>query len=309
VNPRTITVNGDLNISAKISYKPVAENPIFAPTTGSQLNFVSVTLSTATQGATIYYTLDGSNPIVGASATKAYNGGFILNQSVTVKAITICMGYIPSSIVSQTYFINHAPTFKDSLLPEHVFINDQYTAVLPAVDADGDPIRFSKVSGPACLTVDSISGTVKFFAARSCVQPGTYTIIVSISDGKGGSAQKTWLVQVFDNALPTISVAMPVDSSSFGYTMPMDTSVNVEFDATAIDPDGRIDSVQFFINDSLVVTKSIPPGSSAFSYIQTFKAIPKGTYWYAIKFRSFDNRQEYTDKIIHIKLIIGCYRC
>ena len=57
-----------------------------------------VTISTETSGASIYYTLDGSDP--GTSSTM-YTDAFPISESVTVKAIAVKDGYYDSNIVSR----------------------------------------------------------------------------------------------------------------------------------------------------------------------------------------------------------------
>ena len=68
----------------------------------------TISMSTTTSGASIYYTTDGTTP----SATNGteYTGAFILSQSATVKAIAILNG-TSSSVTSQTYYIRVPVTF------------------------------------------------------------------------------------------------------------------------------------------------------------------------------------------------------
>ena len=61
-------------------------------------NGVSVTLSCATAGATIYYTTNGSTP---TTSSTAYNGAFLLTSSATVKAIAVKSGMNNSAVASR----------------------------------------------------------------------------------------------------------------------------------------------------------------------------------------------------------------
>lgn len=76
--------------------RPVA-NPAGKTFTGSSL---SVTLTCATEGATIYYTLDGSEP---TSASTQYSSAISLTETKTIKAIAVKAGMVPSEIMSETY--------------------------------------------------------------------------------------------------------------------------------------------------------------------------------------------------------------
>jgi Chitobiase/beta-hexosaminidase C-terminal domain len=58
-----------------------------------------VTLQSATSGASIYYSTDGSQP------TSLYAGAFTLTSSSTVKAIAFKSGYNPSAQASASFTI------------------------------------------------------------------------------------------------------------------------------------------------------------------------------------------------------------
>ena len=80
--------------------------PTFNPETGTYSEAVSVTISCATEGATIYYTLDGSEPMEdGTVYTSAIN----ITETTTVKAIATKEGYLNSGVASATYTISEAP--------------------------------------------------------------------------------------------------------------------------------------------------------------------------------------------------------
>lgn len=80
--------------------------PTFNPEAGTYSEAVSVTISCATEGATIYYTLDGSNPMEdGTVYTSAIN----ITETATVKAFAMKEGYLNSGVASATYTISEAP--------------------------------------------------------------------------------------------------------------------------------------------------------------------------------------------------------
>ncbi len=66
---------------------------------------VSVTLSSATSGAAIYYTTDGSTPTI--SSTK-YSGAINVGKTMSIKAIAVVNGYVNSNVVEFVY------TFKET---------------------------------------------------------------------------------------------------------------------------------------------------------------------------------------------------
>ena len=80
--------------------------PTFNPEAGTYSEAVSVIISCATEGATIYYTLDGSDPMEeGTVYTSAIN----ITETTTVKAIATKEGYLNSGVASATYTISEAP--------------------------------------------------------------------------------------------------------------------------------------------------------------------------------------------------------
>lgn len=62
----------------------------------------AVTLSSGTQGATIYYTTDGQEPTI---ASKVYSQPIIVNDAVTIKAIAVKEGLTNSAVSTFTYAI------------------------------------------------------------------------------------------------------------------------------------------------------------------------------------------------------------
>jgi hypothetical protein len=97
--------NGSITISDPLytsSFDQVATLTA-TPAGGTYTSAQSVTLSTTTSGAEIYYTNNNDTP--SASSTK-YTGAINLSTSQTIKAIAIVSGYIDSAIISEIYTIN-----------------------------------------------------------------------------------------------------------------------------------------------------------------------------------------------------------
>src|SRR4029079_8294341 len=79
--------------------------PTIAPNGGSFTNSLSVTISTATSGASIYYTTDGSSP---TQSSKPYAGPMTLTTSTMMKAKAFKSGYSPSAEANASF--NQATT-------------------------------------------------------------------------------------------------------------------------------------------------------------------------------------------------------
>ena len=92
---------------------PSCVNPTFSPAPGTFATTQSVTISTLTDGATIYYTVDGTEP---TPQSTAFTEPITVSQTTTIKAIAVKEGYDNSEVVSATYeilAIEHAGTAAD----------------------------------------------------------------------------------------------------------------------------------------------------------------------------------------------------
>lgn len=83
--------------------------PVITPVSGTYVGSVEVSISCATEGAIIYYTMDGTDP---DENSGDYGGSFVIAATsvqaapVTVKAIAMKDGMLNSEVASATYIIN-----------------------------------------------------------------------------------------------------------------------------------------------------------------------------------------------------------
>ena len=78
--------------------------PTFSPVEGTYFETQSITLSCATDGATIYYTTDGTTP--SASNGTAYTSAISVSETMTIKAIAIKSDMTDSDVATATYTIS-----------------------------------------------------------------------------------------------------------------------------------------------------------------------------------------------------------
>ena len=76
--------------------------PAFSPPAGSYTTAQSVSITDATAGASIYYTVDGSTP---TTASSLYSGPIAVTASETLKALAIAPGSTASAVASASYSI------------------------------------------------------------------------------------------------------------------------------------------------------------------------------------------------------------
>lgn len=94
---------------ASASYTIKAASPVISPTSGTYNSSQTVTLSSTTDGAKIYYTTDGTTP---TSGSTLYSAPITVSSSATVKAIAVKNAMNNSDVASAAYTIKAAaPTF------------------------------------------------------------------------------------------------------------------------------------------------------------------------------------------------------
>ena len=98
--------------TAKITVSQTAA-PVFNPVGSEVAPGTVVTLRSDTVGAAIYYTEDGSRPEPGAETAIRYNGGIVIDQSKTIKAIAVKDGYSDSAVVTAAYTVPQVELPKD----------------------------------------------------------------------------------------------------------------------------------------------------------------------------------------------------
>jgi len=89
--------------SATYTIQSQVAAPTFAPAGGSYSSAQTVTLSSATPGASIYYTLDGSTP---TTSSSLYSAPVTIGTTTTVKAIAAKSGFVTSSVSTAVYTIS-----------------------------------------------------------------------------------------------------------------------------------------------------------------------------------------------------------
>ncbi len=79
--------------------------PIISPNGGTFTNSITVTLSNATPGTTLYYTLDSSTPTTNSAV---YAGPFVLTNNANVQVMAVKPGFVNSGIASATFLNSSA---------------------------------------------------------------------------------------------------------------------------------------------------------------------------------------------------------
>jgi N-acetylneuraminic acid mutarotase len=86
---------------------PVAAAPVFSVASGNYTAAQTVTITSGTAGAAIYYTIDGSQP---TSASLLYNSPLTVATPRIIRAIAIADNYLNSAVASVTYNVASSQT-------------------------------------------------------------------------------------------------------------------------------------------------------------------------------------------------------
>lgn len=178
---------------------PVVATPLFTPAGGNYYSAQSVSISTTTPGATIYYTTDGSDP---DNTSTEYTVPIGVSTDQTLKARAYASGYDPSAISSATYFFP-------------VINNVANIAELRADFTEGTIYR---LTGEAVLTYQTSVRNAKY------IQDATGAILIDDPSGKitstysvyDGITGITGTLGLYQNMLQFTPVADPGMASSTG---------------------------------------------------------------------------------------------
>lgn len=176
-----------LVITTEVEDDPNAvETPVITPATGTYTTEQEVAITCETEGATIYYTTDGSDPT--AESTE-YTAAFTVTETTTVKAIAIKGEY--SSEIAESVI-----TIRKDLQPGESDLIWDYTETAPTANPDNGLTYGSKVddatlkgiklngSGYAWFTKNPVEGKLTLtFGLRSGTD--AYAVNVYSCDANG----------------------------------------------------------------------------------------------------------------------------
>ncbi len=104
-----------------IGYPGITGDVQFSVSGGFYNGNVEIELSVEPEDAVIYYTLDGSYPII---ISNVYQYPLQINETSVVKAVALYEGYLPGNVIGKTYFIDvfhELPVISLSTNPENFF--------------------------------------------------------------------------------------------------------------------------------------------------------------------------------------------
>jgi hypothetical protein len=183
---RAFAVAGGMTDSdeAAATYTVAAVPPSFSPQGGTYSQTQSVSLATATSGAAIHYTVDGSTPTTGS---PVYTAPIAVTRSTTIRAIAAASGLVNSAVSSATYTLQTAapvftPPAGSYLTPQFVEISSATpdAAIFYTTDGSTPTASSARYTGPVLVLMTS---TLRAIAVApgwspSVVGSASYTILL-----------------------------------------------------------------------------------------------------------------------------------
>jgi hypothetical protein len=173
-----------------------AATPTFSPAGSTYTSAQTVTISSATSGANIYYTTDGTVP---STSSTLYTGAVIVSKSETLSAIATASGYNNSGVASAAYTIvppAAAPTFSPAGGP--------YTSAQTVTIADTTPgaaIYYTTDGTPATAT------STRYSTPVAVTQSETINAIAVASGYSSTTASAIYSINLQQALAPTFSLA------------------------------------------------------------------------------------------------------
>ncbi len=178
--------NQAISLSGCSGEVPVVSYPIFSLTEDNYYESQDLVLSSP-DGATIYYTTDGSTP---TTESSVYSGDLISlpeDSTTTIKTIAVKPGYAPSPVYTATYVVTHQLSTPVASLEAGAFTTAQsvtlssttsgstiYYTTDGSTPTTGSSVYSSPISIGSTTTLKAIA--TKSGYTNSSVYTGTYTI-------------------------------------------------------------------------------------------------------------------------------------
>jgi sugar lactone lactonase YvrE len=206
----------------KVTFTGPAPAPSFSLAAGTYVGVQTVTISASVQGASIYYSTDGSTP---TTASNLYSGPITVSQTETLQAIAVATGYTESAVASAAYVITPGigtASATVTVTPSGTTITyEQSLTVKVAVggaSGQATPTGTVTLASGSYTSQQALSGgAASFNIAAGSLSSGTDTLTATYSGDPtyaGESGTVTVTVSPVTIAIPTPSPVSPGGSTT-----------------------------------------------------------------------------------------------
>ncbi len=224
-NPAEATITGATTFTYTFTARPVVATPAFSPVEGTYTEAQSVTITCATEGATIHYTTDGNDP---TSSSTTYNSAISVGETTTIKAIAVKEGMTDSEVASAEYTINITPdTVATPTFSPDAGEYEESTSVTISCATDGATIYYT-TDGTLPIVGSSI------YTSPITVHESTTIKAIGVKEGMTDSSIASATYTISEKPKPG-TVATPTFSPKGGtYSDPQMVSINSETSGATI---------------------------------------------------------------------------
>jgi hypothetical protein len=210
------------SLESQSSYIILVAAPTITPPAGSYDHALTISLASATSGAVLHYTLDGSTP---TASSATYSAPFLLATSASVSAIAVRAGCTPSAVTSAVFTLTDDPP---GIAPPSGTYPGPLTITLTPGTAGGQVLYTLDGSAPATSSTAKVaSGPVSIASSTtvnaittlagwtsSAVAQATYQIQASTPTiaPNGGTSSDT-LTATISSATPGALIGYTTDGS------------------------------------------------------------------------------------------------
>ncbi len=198
----TFASNSQSAVALYMKVEGTTEAPTFSPDGGTFYGSQTVTISSATTGATIYYTTDGSTPTTNSSSI-ASGGTVTIDSNCTLKAIAVAPGYDASEVAEASYTKETLPMPTFSPVGGTYDIGTTVTVEINAVD--GASIYY---------TLDGSTPVANRAAYSDPITISENTTLKAIAVLNGETSEVATAEYIFAAASPTCPATIDFDNTS-----------------------------------------------------------------------------------------------
>ena len=194
--------------------------PIISPNGGTFTNSMVVSLTNTFPGASIYYTLNGTNP---TTNSILYTGPFVISVNTGVRAVAAMPGTPNSSVASATFYNASSIGQGTGLLGQYygtTFPTNPFTGIsLVRTDAF---VNFNWNSASPDPSIPAVNYTVRWVGMLQPLFSDTYTLSTTTDDGVRLWINETLLIDHWVAQSPTTWTNTIALQAGLLYTVEMD---------------------------------------------------------------------------------------
>jgi hypothetical protein len=189
-----------------------AATPVFSPEGGAFAAAQTVSISDATAGAAIYYTVDESTPTISSSL---YSGPISVSSTTTLKAIAVASGYLNSAQATATYAI--LPTSTTLTVTGSNPYSMTCTVSVPTLQGVAGPtgkVTFTDATTGQTLGTDTLGAATmsRSFQAAATYKAGDVPTGIAFGDFNGDGKLD---LAITNNADATVSILLNNGDGTF----------------------------------------------------------------------------------------------